>query len=783
MGAGGDKYDFYLSGELPGNKNYPPKTKSNINKIFNDSVLNQINSSNSKIDKSQKSTNEISNYENNQNIYENGDQETPDIYKEENQEIKNSINNKNKFEYKNASQISEKKSEKSSKIDKFNFNNNYIKFDINKDKDKDYYLICPDCHLYITKIKSVEYDNNFGEFIFDYNCFCKEKKEEYYLYVLIQDKKPICKKHNHEIYFICEYCSEQICEGCPINNHDGHQIRNIINYEVISYSIMNKILDKKSDFKGFNIFEKIFNFYKSTTIFIKNVKSSFNILKDNQSEKEEDNNKIEGNEENGDNIQKSFLMDLDKDLEKKSNDKKSGEFFGEDNSIKSENKNKDQIKEEKENYKKPENEISNEIEPEKISVNDGSQKKKKNLLKNKIFIENDNESNIKNDINDKNNSEISNHANNDKIKNFYNRKISKDINVIFKSKNIEKDKAKFDSNIIRKKDSKININVNDKNIKKDKYNNNLIVNNNNFKIPGNIKQKSSNKFINTKTLRGHKDRIYSLIKLSSGYIATGSCDETIKIWDITQDPNNALISTKNANGIIFCLLELKNNELLAGNDKNSIDVFDLSKNSVNPECSLLGHFFKVTALVKCNEEYFASASNDAKIFIWDSKNKTKIKELLGHTGPILTMILLENGNLCSGDENNTIRIWDWEYGQCLSFFKAHNNLVLSLYQFNSQILLSGSGDKKIKIWDINNDMDEIGELNGHDNSVRTLCKINDNYFASGSFDNTIKIWDINGKKCVNTLIGHSSNVVGIINYDGKIISCSNDRTIKIWEEI
>ena len=80
-------------------------------------------------------------------------------------------------------------------------------------------------------------------------------------------------------------------------------------------------------------------------------------------------------------------------------------------------------------------------------------------------------------------------------------------------------------------------------------------------------------------------------------------------------------------------------------------------------------------------------------------------------------------------------------------------------------------------------MDEIGELNGHDNSVRALCKINDNYFASGSFDNTIKIWDINGKKCVNTLIGHSSNVVGIINYDDKIISCSNDRTIKIWEEI
>ena len=80
-------------------------------------------------------------------------------------------------------------------------------------------------------------------------------------------------------------------------------------------------------------------------------------------------------------------------------------------------------------------------------------------------------------------------------------------------------------------------------------------------------------------------------------------------------------------------------------------------------------------------------------------------------------------------------------------------------------------------------MDMIDELEGHKNSVKTLCKISENYFASGSFDNKIKIWDINERKCADTLEGHSSNVTYIIKYDDKLISCSCDHSIKIWEKI
>ena len=49
--------------------------------------------------------------------------------------------------------------------------------------------------------------------------------------------------------------------------------------------------------------------------------------------------------------------------------------------------------------------------------------------------------------------------------------------------------------------------------------------------------KSNNSVINQnfqciKSFEAHNDKIVSLIELNSGYIATGSYDNTIKVWDI-----------------------------------------------------------------------------------------------------------------------------------------------------------------------------------------------------------------------------------------------------------
>ena len=297
-----------------------------------------------------------------------------------------------------------------------------------------------------------------------------------------------------------------------------------------------------------------------------------------------------------------------------------------------------------------------------------------------------------------------------------------------------------------------------------------------------------NKFSCVKTLMGHTNKIVSLIELESGKLVSGSYDNTIRIWDI--NGKNGTEQIINENERILSLLEFERNKILSGTGDNSINLWDLE----NPEkmiFSFKGHELWVNALVKCDPNYFASASNDSKIKIWDYFKRECVSTLKGHVDCILSLILLKNKNLCSGSADLTIRIWDWSQGECVSILKGHTRWVKCVLELDNGVLVTGSDDKTIKLWKNENNFKTLEE---HAHSVRTFCQINEKFFASGSFDYTIKIWEIDTWLCVQTLYGHELNIICLISlkhqnengydengYNELIASCSNDKTIKIWK--
>ena len=83
-------------------------------------------------------------------------------------------------------------------------------------------------------------------------------------------------------------------------------------------------------------------------------------------------------------------------------------------------------------------------------------------------------------------------------------------------------------------------------------------------------------------------------------------------------------------------------------------------------------------------------------------------------------------------------------------------------------------------------MGEIGApvatLDGHGDSVRGITHLHDGRIASCSDDNTIKIWNLSSNECLATLKGHDCWVRGIEQlHNGCLASCSDDKTIKIWD--
>ena len=281
-----------------------------------------------------------------------------------------------------------------------------------------------------------------------------------------------------------------------------------------------------------------------------------------------------------------------------------------------------------------------------------------------------------------------------------------------------------------------------------------------------------------KTIEGHNNKIACLIELSSGKIATGSYDKTIKIWNLD---NYECEKTITEEGIVFCLLEFEPNILLSGTEKNTIQLWNINNYDYDAKLhSFEGHSLWVNNLVKCNSQKFASCSNDSEIRIWNYISKECENILKGHTNCILSMTMLKDGRLCSASADCTIKIWNLETNICEETLEGHNGIVKCVYGLSNGYIASGSNDKSIIIW--NADC-IVTRLEGHTESVRDICQINDNLIASSSFDRTIKIWDLNSGKCLNTLQGHTLNVIGIIYLKNSrhLISCSNDKTIKIWE--
>ena len=638
-----------------------------------------------------------------------------------NQESHGSDTKKNE----NASNIYEKKINES----KNNNNNNELTNsnlkEIQSNPELNIYLICPNCSQRSPHIEKIYYDDKSEDFLVKYTCICFDDpmapKKAKFMNIL-SNKEPLntCNLHqDNKLVSFCNDCHKAICNKCKEENHNEHNLEDNIN---------NNITKEDAD-------------------------NMLNLIK----QKEE-----------------KFNIEINQNEQKMEN--------GIDNMIQKLNMEKQNYKKQLENYK-DNNQKTFDFLKNLYGryINNFEKENNNNLSKNDSMVNHDN--NINNDI------MLTNHINKFTIdKNMPN--LNSNVDEIINQFNDEQKelKLKFDygfPSVIR--NSTESYQDNEMNKSNENINSRKITKNSQI-YKQNISQSKNNVSFDTKelscvkTFEGHTEKIVSLIELSSGELASGSYDNTIRIWNINNGNTEKII---NEDGRVFALLEFEKNKLLSGTSNNTINLWDL--NSSNDKClySFNGHELWINCLVKCNENYFASASNDSKIKIWDYYKRKLLKTLNGHIDCILSLIILRNNYLCSGSADLTIKIWDWEKGDCKNTLKGHEKWVKSVFELDNGIIVSGSDDKTIKLW---NNYECFLTLDAHKHSVRTFCQINKKYFASGSFDCTIKIWEINTWKCVQTLDGHKSNLICVIVLNNKkddncnsIASCSNDRTIKIWE--
>lgn len=175
--------------------------------------------------------------------------------------------------------------------------------------------------------------------------------------------------------------------------------------------------------------------------------------------------------------------------------------------------------------------------------------------------------------------------------------------------------------------------------------------------------------------------------------------------------------------------------------------------------------------------------------------------------------------IITGSRDNTIRIWDAHTYQCirklgppnnprerqhlssppvepqgvLPFFKAdvsspdpappeiglwHQASVLCL-QYDDEILVTGSSDFSCLVWSVRENYRPMFRLTGHHAGVLDVC-IDKQRIVTCSKDTTIKVWDRVTGRPIRTLIGHRGPVNAVQVRGNLLASASGDGMSKLW---
>ncbi len=159
---------------------------------------------------------------------------------------------------------------------------------------------------------------------------------------------------------------------------------------------------------------------------------------------------------------------------------------------------------------------------------------------------------------------------------------------------------------------------------------------------------------------GHSRLVDVMIQLDDGRIASGSADDTVRVWD----PDNPL---------------------------QDVVVYT-------------GHNDNVAAVIQLADGRMASAGWDEAVRIWDIDSpEDDLVVFSGHSSWVLALAELQDGRIASADSGGTVMIWDPDdIGQDPIMYSEHQSRVNSVVELpDGQLATTSPHTNVVRIWNPN----------------------------------------------------------------------------------
>jgi len=233
-------------------------------------------------------------------------------------------------------------------------------------------------------------------------------------------------------------------------------------------------------------------------------------------------------------------------------------------------------------------------------------------------------------------------------------------------------------------------------------------------------------------------------------VATVSCDRTVKIWNVSNHLNWTLTQAYTSHSSsIYALEFLNHNEIATGSADNTTRIWSLTTGYTN---KIINTSLQVTALqLLSNGLHLTLGHSNGNINIYSVANGSLIISFI-KTSWVIDFTVINPVLLASSHGDTLVRIWNLTSNNLKFILRGHTNQVYGLKLVSSDIVASGSWDNTIKLWNITNGT-LIRTLSNHTNQIRfSVDVLNDSQIlVSGSYDQTIKTWNVSTGELLKTI--------------------------------
>lgn len=230
------------------------------------------------------------------------------------------------------------------------------------------------------------------------------------------------------------------------------------------------------------------------------------------------------------------------------------------------------------------------------------------------------------------------------------------------------------------------------------------------------------------TLKGHSQEVYALEFIDDERIVSGSGDQNLKLWNVLKGECLASIQSQ-------LPAHLLNESPQRESGITSLSISNDRKRIVTGSLDRLVRIYSLEATGEATEEEFKL-----------------IETFEGHEDSVYSVTFdPSDGSVISGSLDRTIRKWSLEESKCLQVIPNHRDFVLSVAVSQTSknssrpFIISGSKDRSVQFWDEVSQSNQLS-LQGHKNSVISVAiSPSGGVFATGSGDGRARIWSFTNK--------------------------------------